>query len=125
MRTGPDHVGTNRTITSTAPHDRFQSLAARARGRGRNAVDGRGCQCASTTGSAVCGSSRSLRKPKQRERLVEFGKSSSTMARISGSDTASEAAVITVKQPRAASPENRYREPHAKMRSSRFDRQFV
>ena len=64
--------------------------------------------CASTTGSAVSGSSPfSLASRKQAANALSSSENpSSTMARISGSDTASDAAVITVKQPRGpASPE--------------------
>src|ERR1700716_2088259 len=63
---------------------------------------------ASTTGSAVSGNSPfSFARRKQAANALSSSESpSSTMARISGSDTASDAAVITVKQPRGpASPD--------------------
>ena len=94
-----------------ALHDRFQFLARHLRaGTDRDGVDGRGGQLRQhLRDRRVSGSSPfSLASAEAgRERLVEFGKSLQHHGlRISGSDTASEAAVITVKQPRGpASPE--------------------
>ncbi len=90
-------------------HDRLQFVARRLGARpDRDGVDGRGGELREHYGIGGFGQFAvlSARRKQAANALSSSAKPSSTSLRISGSDTASEAAVITVKQPRGpASPE--------------------
>src|ERR1700682_6797609 len=97
-------------ITSIAPVTIASNSLRGTRARARIAMVWvvADASCASTLGSAASDSSPfSLAMRKQAANALSSSENpSSTMARISGSKTASDAAVITVKQPRGpASPE--------------------